>query len=310
MCCAKCDATQFVVTCLAPKHGKAAYTDEDMPACRTATTIPVLLAKIPMRSTHKSVKGPTPAIDASALLQQLIGQLTGQSRPAMQMLQGQVGVDDGPRPPASPCGISRTQVVQRHQPEPQASTLPMTLEFLSPKPAATLPMALEAPPALTQQAPPALALEGPPEPTAGAVPEAEAVPALTADAAAANGMDDEDPDDIVAKMEALAQGKQLSKPKAKAKSKAKSKAKAAGPGQPKKGPGRPRKAECEAKPAAKGKAKPAAKGKAKAAAKRKAKTADKKNPNGLLLGCGKCRRNSKGCTQCRNPDYRGARGPL
>jgi hypothetical protein len=70
-----------------------------------------------------------------------------------------------------------------------------------------------------------------------------------------------------------------------------------------------------AKAKTKGKAKGKAKGKGKAAPKTAAKVAkpkvkaaaapDTKSP--LLLGCGKCRGSAKGCVQCRDPSFKGAR---
>lgn len=32
-------------------------------------------------------------------------------------------------------------------------------------------------------------------------------------------------------------------------------------------------------------------------------------PEELVLGCAKCRRSAKGCSQCRNPLFKGTRGP-
>ena len=108
--------------------------------------------------------------------------------------------------------------------------------------------------------------------------------------AATKAMATADPDDAAAIGEVAPKGPA----KAKAKSKAKAKAKAGG---------KPA-AKAEAKAAAKASTKAVAKGKAKAKAK-SLKTPSPKGP--ILLGCGKCRGSHKGCSQCRNPSFGGAR---
>ena len=108
--------------------------------------------------------------------------------------------------------------------------------------------------------------------------------------AATKAMATADPDDAAAIGEVAPKGPA----KAKAKSKAKAKAKAGG---------KPA-AKAAAKATAKASTKAVAKGKAKAKAK-SLKTPSPKGP--ILLGCGKCRGSHKGCSQCRNPSFGGAR---
>ncbi len=55
---------------------------------------------------------------------------------------------------------------------------------------------------------------------------------------------------------------------------------------------------------------PVAKEKNKAAAKGAATAAAKAVVVELILGCSKCRGSPGGCLQCRNPDFKGRRGPL
>ena len=110
--------------------------------------------------------------------------------------------------------------------------------------------------------------------------------------------------DDIEQLETLA-----SSPKAKGKGKGKGKGKAKGKAVGK-AKGKPK-----AKPKGKPKAKAAAgKAKAKAAAgKAKAKAAagkaKAKARAGLVLGCCKCRYLPGGCAQCKNPAFRGRRGP-
>jgi hypothetical protein len=55
---------------------------------------------------------------------------------------------------------------------------------------------------------------------------------------------------------------------------------------------------------------PKSKAKASSKKQKKVQVADVQVEGGLVLGCAKCRRSPTGCSQCRDPSFKGKRGPL